>query len=301
MASLSRFLSFFSPRSYMEEVKQQTKSHEHATDKKHVSLKDRALLCIFAFLPPEDLGRTSCVCRDWRVLASEDHLWRALDLKKIFRLTLLDEKVWETHVDCAALGLDLTGAPPLNQNKETVRFLKGICAQICAEVEGDAGITLLTLPKGLTFNKLMKLAASPKQGNAAKFEFIWGDALKAFGDTPVDKTYRVAITNNVLKGSRSLSVDMQHELVKKMGCEMPRTLPAATLAILTYMSSRAVSPTRLYSDEPYTYTSCAEQIGLYTLVVGGFAPAGLVVSNVHDFGGEHYGVGCLRKLTVLGT
>ncbi len=297
LTAASSVTACFLPSTSRKEVKQQTESHECTADKKHVSLTTRALLCIFGFLSPEDLGRTSCVCREWQVMASEDHLWRALDLKKIFRLTLLDEKVWETHVDCAALGLDLTGAPPLTQNKETVRFLKGLCAQICAQVEGDAGITLLTLPKGLTLNKLEKLASSPKQGNAAKF-LLWAGVSKTFGDAPVDKTYRVLITNNVLKGSRMLTVYKQHELGEKMGWEMPGMLPVATLTILTYMSSPAAFPIHLYSnDEPRSLTRCKDQLdGGYNLVVG-FAKAKIIVfPNVAA--NQAMGMGGMRELTV---
>ncbi len=216
------------------------------------------------------------------------------DLKKLFpKLEVLDEAVWKTHVDLDAFGMSVEDAPPLDAN--TISILKTLFASL--PIEGDAGITLLTLPRGLTLNKLVKLAASPKQGNAAKFQHIDSDALKAFGDTPINKTYRVAITNNVLKGSRKLSVDKQHELVKKMGCEMPGILPAATLAILTYMSSRATSPTRLFSNGPLTYTRCAEKVGVHNLGVGGFAPAGLYIPRHRvDFDFEDCGVGGLRKL-----
>ena len=221
------------------------------------------------------------------------------DLKKMFpKLEVIDEAVWETHVDLTALGMSVKDASPIDAN--TISVLKALFASL--QVEGDAGITLLTMPRGLTLNKLVKLAAFPKQGNEAKFRYI-EEALKAFGNAPVDKTYRVAITNSVLKGSRRLPVDKQHELVKGMGCEMPGVLPAATLAILTYMSSRGASPIRLFSDKPCTYTWCAEKIGGRNLSVGGFNQAGLLVSDgrgdtfLTDQG--IYGVGGMRKFTVV--
>ena len=215
----------------------------------------------------------------------------SLDLKKMFpKLEFLDEAIWETHVSLDALEMSVKDAAPIDAY--TISILKTLFASL--QIEEDAGITLLTMPKGLTLNKLVKLASSPKQGNVAKFKYIWPDALKALGDTPVDKTYRVAITNNVLIGSRKLSVDKQRELVKKMGCEMPGMLPAATLAILTYMSSRAASPTRLFSSD-YTFTRCAEKVGSFNLVVGGFTPAGLRIDdNYYDV--ELSGVGGQRKV-----
>ena len=215
------------------------------------------------------------------------------DLKMLFpKLEVLDEAIWETHVNLDALGMSIKDAAPIDAN--TISVLKTLFASLL--IEGDAGITLLTMPRGLTLNKLVKLAAFPKQGNEAKFRYIWDEVLKVLGDIPVDKTYRVAITNCVLEGSRDLSVDMQHELVKKMGCEMTGMLPAATLAILTYMSSREKSPTRLYSNEPYAYTRCVEQIGGpnlvgRNLVVGGFIPNGLEINFSLHHVLYHFGVG----------
>jgi len=55
----------------------------------------------------------------------------------------------------------------------------------------------LTIPKGLTFNTLVKLAGSHKVGNAAKFRYIWNRISNEIGNIPVDKTYRIVITNNV--------------------------------------------------------------------------------------------------------
>ena len=68
---------------------------------------------------------------------------------------------------------------------------------------------------------------------------------------------------------------LKERSLKEMEANLPGVLPAATLAFLTYMSSpEGQPPTRLYGNEPWTYTRCSEQIDGYNLVVGGFAPAG---------------------------
>ena len=100
-------------------------------------------------------------------------------------------------------------------NAKQLHLLKRfLSSPLMTEIEGDAGITVLTIPKGLTFNTLVKLAGSPKVGNTPKFRYIWDRISSEIGDIPVDKTYRIVITNNVFKKSRNLSVSDQKALVK---------------------------------------------------------------------------------------
>ncbi len=256
-------------------------------------LSQELVLHIFGFLSPKDLGQTACVYREWEMLSSDNSLWKAFDLKELFpSLKVIDETVWETHVDLTALGLSVEDAPPVDKRTE-IQILKKLFASL--KIENNAGITVLTMPKGLTLNKLVTLAGSPKQGNSTSFRYILPHVLEKLGNNPVEKTYRVAITNSVLQGSRNL-VSAQQELVNKLGCEMPGVLPATTLAILTYISSQAADPTRLYGDNPWTYTRCCEQVGGYNLVVGCFASAGLLVNYIGSaFVYDPSGVGSLWK------
>ncbi len=193
----------------------------------------------------------------------------AIDLKKQFpKLEIFDGSVWETHANLTTLGLHISDEPPLNVS--LIPFLKTLFASW--KIEDDAGITILTLPAGLTLRKLAKVAVSPKCGNPTKLEDIWENALKALGDVPVERTYRVAITNNVLKGSRKLSVNNQSSL-QESGGTLPGVLPVAALSILTFISSKISffkGPTRLYGNKPLTYTYTNEKVDGQTLVVGGF-------------------------------
>ena len=226
------------------------------------ALPDDLVSHALSFLSPEDLARASGVCREWNKLSAD--LWQAFDLKKICKV--IDQAVWERHVDLATLGLDASGAPAIDK-RVAIPFIKRLSRQ----VEGNAGVTLLTMPKGLTLNKLIALAAAPKQGPATQFKYIWSKIEEVLGNIAVDKTYSVAVTNSVLKDSRKKSLDAQRALVQGNGGELPGVLLAATLAILTYMSS----PTRLYSYEPWIYTRCAEQIDGRNLNIGGFTATGL--------------------------
>ena len=58
-------------------------------------LPDELVLSIFSYLTPEDLGRASRVCRDWRKLTSDDLLWNAFDLDKIFPGSIMSESYWK--------------------------------------------------------------------------------------------------------------------------------------------------------------------------------------------------------------
>ena len=127
-------------------------------------LPDDLVSHALSFLSPEDLARASGVCREWNKLSAD--LWQAFDLKKICKV--IDQAVWERHVDLATLGLDASGAPAIDK-RIAIPFIKRLSRQ----VEGDAGVTLLTMPKGLTLNKLIALAAAPKQGPATQFRYIW--------------------------------------------------------------------------------------------------------------------------------
>ena len=209
------------------------------------------ILKVFGYLTAIELAKCDEVSRRWRRLASDATLWNAFDLRGTISpsLKVFDKSDWVIRVDLSSFGLDVIDAPPLDK-RQAIPFLKRCLSSL--PIEGNAGITVLTIPKGLTFNTLVKLAGSPKVGNTAKFRYIWGRISSEIGDIPVDKTYRIVITNNVFKKSRNLSVSDQKALMSKIGCEMPRVLEATVLLVVTFMSSGE----HLYSDNPWTYTRC---------------------------------------------
>ena len=252
-------------------------------------------LVIFKFLEPKDLGRASRVCREWKELASMPSLWKVFDLKKLFpKLSVIHKGVWEKHVDIVSYGLSFEGEDRIDR-REVIKNLYEMFANL--EIEGDAGITLMTIPEGHTFNKLVEFAASPKEGNKTGFSYIAPDLTKQFRDDPVKKTYLVALTNSVLKNSRNVMVEKQQNRLTELKCDLPDVLEASTLPILTYISSHEASPTRLYSDTPCTFTRCLIIKG-WPFFVGDFAPGGLDVCSL-SCGLDNYGFGALRKFEVI--
>ena len=171
---------------------------DHLPDEQR--LPQEMILHIFSFLSPDDLARASGVCRDWRVLAKDDLLWKRFDLKKLFpSLPIIDRTVWKRCVDLDAFGLSFEDAEPFD-NRELIPALKHHFHHFAeVKIEDNAGWTLFEQPKGLNFNKLVKLAASPKQGNITLFRYIYPAVSDEFGECTVNKTYRFIMTNNVLE------------------------------------------------------------------------------------------------------
>ena len=250
-------------------------------------IPDECAFSIFGFLPPEDLARSSCVSRQWKRLADNPVLWKLFDLQAIFRekgcvLNIIDRKVWATHVDLDAAGLHV------DDISFSSRAIFPVLMQMFAslEIEGNAGITLLTLPP-VTLRKLQTVFPT-------SFEDLDPLLLERHGDIAMTETRLVAMTNNILKRSRGLSFVAHKELVQGKGCEMPGITAVVALAILTEKQSSAVPPVRLFRDSSWTYTRCAEDLGNdWSVVVGDFSLSGLRVSR--HFGGDMSdGVGCLR-------
>jgi hypothetical protein len=243
---------------------------------------------VFRFLFPRDVVQVSYVCRGFYVAASDEtsaSVWKTYDVKKLFpKLSIIDRGVWERHVDLSRWGLSFEAAAPC-PNRKLILNLPRLFASL--NVEGGAGITLLVMPQGLTFNKLVEI-------NPAAFEYIWDRIPEVLGEIFVERTYQVVITNSVLEESRNKSVSQQQALVEKLDCKMPRVLEVSALVILTFISSSALSPTRLYNDSPWTYTRCIEKLDGYSIVVGSFTSEGF---DVHDnnFDNVDYGVGAVQK------
>ena len=289
--SLLELSTYVSPSNLWEFIKQQAEKNGSQPVSKN--LPDELALRIFGFLSPEELGRASCSCREWRRLASDQSLWDAFNLKELYPgFNVIDEKVWEKHIELNALDIDATGAPSLDN-----RTLIPVVSRLSKQVEGGAGVTLLTIPKGLTFDKLLELPGAPARGLVSK-EFS-----EKFGDIPVDKTYVVAITNAILANSRNIYSE-QEKLVNSLGCEMPRVLPVVALAVLTYVSSekriRLLPPSGPNCEGSSIYTRCLDKLKQFdfNLVVGCFTQDGLIIDKtIHAHGA--IGVMALRKFEVI--
>ncbi len=108
------------------------------------------------------------------------------------------------------------------------------------------------------------------------------------------------MSKDVLNESRSKNFEAQQKMVAvlsqnaNVNCEIPTALEAA-VSILTH---HVRSGERLFSRDPVTYTRCLDMYEDCQVVVGGFAPSGLLVS-CRNYDSDDIGVAALRKFRPL--
>lgn len=130
--------------------------------------------------------------------------------------------------------------------------------------------------------------------NQNGYQSIWNSIVQQEGSNTI-KSGWVLMTTDVLPGSRYKSYDTQKALVEnlnesiQLGYRVPKTVEAIACMVAEYLRSGK----RLFSDAPWTYTRCQENVQGHQVAVGGFAPAGLHVIHPHAYG--CIGVAGLRK------
>lgn len=161
-----------------------------------------------------------CVNKHWDQCAT--NFWKAYDRKDICTPEL-------TIIDAKAEGVECDDEP----KTKTHEILKRV-KKLASQVEGDAGVTLLTITKGSTLEQLKEIAK--KTGITFYFSsprFSSDEILKKLEKVPVEKTYKVLIANNVFIGSRNKYAELQDVLVNGNGCEMPTDVEYAALCVFT--------------------------------------------------------------------
>lgn len=256
------------------------------------------LLLVFRRLHPNDLLRVCKVCRLWNEVGSQDPLWRSFHISEVFSDPVIDQRVWEHYIELEEYGLVFEKKGRLcHENKQHYIDVD----HMGSEVERGQRFTILTLPKGLSVNKIIAFTGATKQGNATQFEYINAKFIEDYGDEELPETITIAITNGVFEGSRNESVAEHIVRVIRLKCEMPEVLTVMALAMMRFISSDPNAPVRLYGDDPTTATRCLEKVaGRFRALFGYFAPGGPNV-NYDDYVDENHGVGGVRKFfTAIG-
>ena len=273
---------------------------------------DKLFLKIFEHLSFKELDQfcdpqIACIYPRWRQIIgdfseeSKNSLWRESNLKERFPLlkNIFNEYSWPQEITANLTDVSFEG---FSYNpKSAVAALRDIHR---LQVEGNAGYTIITMPKGITINKVMaciaKLAAQGKFPTKAGqvhpgFRDFWGRISTDLGEIATLQSYAFAISNSVFQGSRNRSYAAQRSSVRAEGCELPQVIEVITLLFLTYIAS-GERQERLYGAAPsWEFTRCLELINGYDpLVVGGFAPSGLCGYN-SCFDDDGDGAGVARK------
>lgn len=267
---------------------------------------------IAGYLPPSDAAKVSMCCRAWSYALHpsplevncstvwQDH-YSCLGKPGFYEtVTLIDQSVWESVFGAQTLedhGITFSDDSVGFSNPEwTQGLMQDVVQMMRIPTEARAGpgigkgITVLTMPRGLTFNKLDALVSPHKECFSPFWLGVITDVEKALGDSPNEYTCRMVMTDSVIVGSRNKTREEQERIVTNLGCELPKALGVATQCFLRLI----LFSERLYGDHPWTDTRCEEKCNGFSLGVGGFAPAGLSVSNV-DIDDVFLGVAALRK------
>lgn len=198
---------------------------------------------ILDFLPSESLTHLTT---DSRYKIIPEQLWR-----QIFEPAMLE-----------SLGLEFK-RPSCFSTPEGVRtWVESLDELQDISIEENAGFTLLTLPEGLSLNKLIELAKTPQEGFIpAMITWMKSSSQGLHENTPIKGTI-VAISNKLLLGSRDERVKEQSKLAAKHGCQLPRMIEVAALLFLTFIRSSATEngPVYLLNKTPRSYTRCIEEI-----------------------------------------
>jgi hypothetical protein len=174
---------------------------------------------------------------------------------------------------------DVGEEPPLPSDIE--KILKSPCPFFVGKrVEETHLLTLIPKTvngKPLTLNSLEKLVKNPKQGHPTQYRVYWDKIRKQYGSQPLQRSYWILMTSDVIPGSRNKSHEIQAKLLNEgsqkaqVMYEVPQLLETATSILMEYFRTGKT----LYSDSNGTFTRCQEMVSqspTKKLVVGGFAP-----------------------------
>ena len=252
---------------------------------------------IMSFLDFQSVARCRIVSRAWkRAVDDIPGLWQSI----IYRELAFGNDKW-----AQCFGPDVIKDEPVGEDfaslpwSEVIEDFRNI-KKVFPERKATDSLMLVRLPKtlngGLSINSLGTLATQHFPANVNGYRNIWANIVQQLGNQSISESYWVLMTKDVLPGSRSQSYPTQQQMVADLaeqslrGYRVPGTLEAITCILSQYFDSSM----RLFSDKPWTYTRCLENIGGYQLIVGGFAPAGLDVIYSYDVSG-HVAVASLRK------
>jgi hypothetical protein len=143
----------------------------------------------------------------------------------------------------------------------------------------------------LTLKALGELVQKPLEGLPSAF--AWRD-LGEYQDTLPKHSYWILSSRDVIPDSRNKTFANQKKLLDKYpGYEILRIMDIAVALFMEHVRYGS----RLYSDEPWTFTRCQEQYNVdCPLVVGDFGLRGLNMSHNYNGDDKNCGIGIFRSL-----
>ena len=221
---------------------------------------------------------------------------RLRDIDYLNRFTHFDHSDWKKFFDISIDKADL-----LPFDTPTCSGLRALLSSL-PPIESLAGVTLLTMPKGLTLSHLIEGSKILELESTLKILHIWEGIRDNLLDEPILKTYRIAITNHVFSDSWGLSSveqkdfmdDIQKSFIEQGGqlahfrCRIPKVIEVAFLIFVMHVKSHY----QFYymGGQPLHFARCSEQIGGFRTSVGnfstreGFQIGGVVLEKIRSIG-----------------
>ena len=229
---------------------------------------------IINYLPPDDVANVSKVSKLLLNAA------RRVIISNLKKFPQIGEREWKAVVDLNKCGLSFEGMRSF-QLTDAYPFIM----KIAANVERNAGVTIFSVPKGLTTDILTTISSNPKCGNKTGF-FFFSDSSRSVCQKMVKEPYIMIVSNALLHGSRGKSPADQQILLDALKCRKPTVLEISALCFLTHISSNP--PVHLYPDKPSSYSRTEDAVNGISLEVGNYSDEGLDVLrtgiNVNNIG-----------------
>jgi hypothetical protein len=239
-------------------------------------------LKVFSVLNLATLGTICCTSKEWKQLASDKTLWKKEDVYN----KAISNKKWiqwfgeevvkneDFEEEWASLPWNIAG------------ILESRCPIFPEKRVMDTHM-LVRLPKTLngqlTLKSLGELAKKYFPNSTTGYTSHSNFILNKLEDKPIDKSYWVLMTKDVLRDSKCKSYSNQQKMVADLAekflinYEVPEPLEAAVCILSQYFFD---SKTYLFSADPLTYTRCKENVQReFPTTVGGFTPRGLNISQ----------------------
>lgn len=217
------------------------------------------------------LGINCLISKEWKLLSSNPILWKTA----IHRELSFHNGKWAQAFDENIVKDEDPEEEFSSLPSNIVEYYQDFQRKF-PEKQAKDSLMLVRLPKTLngelTLNSFKDLVKKyfPKNNNG--YRVFWDAIANQLGNKPIEESYWVLMTTDIIPESENKDYDEQQELIKNKlpGYEIPGTLEAVVCILSQYFASN----TRLFKDNPWSFTRCSDTVQGSQTLVGGFATTG---------------------------
>jgi hypothetical protein len=264
---------------------------------------------IFSYVGIRGLGALSSVCKQIHLLVVDSgakgggrHFWQGSiesEMVAAFqqgpkRWSIIDKSVWEASPTLSKFleDHDLKIPDQMAHHCYYKTMFLGLNALNLLNTQGNAGMTYIELPKGITSRMLCDLLAKA-MGKGRGSGFVIDKFPREYWDYPIRKPYAFSITNTGIEGSLEKSINQKIEILRINGCEMPDGIEQISLLALTYILTK-----EKFGKGDYLYSNISNVryssvwVGDQDFEIGCFSDEGIDIYKGYC---TNHGVGAVRR------